>query len=171
MSLPRVTELLVEAGLIDTQHFTDEARDRGTALHLACEYFDLSTLDVSSIDSHIMGRFNAYRRFLREVQPEILAIEESLVNKVAGYRGTLDRRLIIDGSEGVLDIKPPSMAPWHGLQLQFYADCFDRPMLRWNLHLSDSGTYKLVSQTKRRDRTVCRSILHIHHWKVSNGLS
>ena len=39
-NLPSVTEILRSVGLIDATWYTEEARQRGTAVHLACEYWD-----------------------------------------------------------------------------------------------------------------------------------
>ena len=166
--IPRVTAIIREAGLVDESNFTTFARERGTAVHLATQYHDEGTLDESTLDRVIMGRLAAYKKFRQEAGPEILAIEESVVNESLGYRGTLDRRLEIHGAEGVLDIKPPNEAPWHALQVQFYADCFDRPMRRWTLHLNDTGGYKLVEHKARTDRTVCRAIMTVHNWRLAN---
>lgn len=168
MSLPHVTRILQEVGLIDTTWFTDEGRDRGSALHLATEYLDRGELDEATVDPLIVSRLAAYRRFIEEVKPEILSIEEH-VEYPGSYQGTLDRRVIMDGREGVIDIKAGGAAPWHSLQLAAYALCFDRPLARWNLYLTDG--YKLVGCGPRRaDDDMWRACVCFAAWRRKNAV-
>lgn len=163
-----VTEVLRLAGLVDERWFTEEARDRGTAVHTAARYFDEGDLDDGSVDPSIAAKLGAYRLFIAEMAPEILAVEESVTDHLLGYCGTLDRRLRINDREGVLDIKCGAESPWHCLQLMFYAHTFNRPMVRWNLLLSDDK-YKLIEHRDRRDWRVCLAALTLVQWRNGHG--
>ena len=165
---PHVTSILARAGLIDTQWFKDFDLQRGTALHAATHYLDDGDLNWDTVDPVILGRLRAYQKFKDEVQPEILAIERVVVNPMYRYQGRLDRVMRIKGREGVVDLKGPSRAAWNGLQLVAYSACFDRPMARWNLYLSDDG-YRLVEQTGRLDWQAFKAALTLVAWKESNG--
>lgn len=151
-NLPHVTQILKDAGLVDCSWFTDYMRQRGTALHLACELYDKDDLDLSTLDPEIEAPFRGYLKFLEEVDPEILGIEKH-VTYPGIYQGTLDRRVIMGvlAREGILDLKgQPS--PVDRLQLAGYAMTFPRPMRRWNLYLRvKEGDYKLV---EHRDRQI-----------------
>src|SRR5262245_41208840 len=103
---PRVTEVLRDAGLVDTAWYTEESRDRGTAVHLATRYLDEGALDRDSLaDASARARLAQYERFLLEVRPTIHAIEERVFHPIYRYEGTRDRRLSINWREGVLDMK------------------------------------------------------------------
>lgn len=169
-SFPRVTSLLHTCGLVDTAWFTEEARDKGTAVHQAARFLDEGDLDRASVDPNIKGRLEAYERFLFEVKPTILSIEEPVFHQTYRYRGTLDRRVKIGSAEGVLDIKGPTRSPWQALQVQFYAACFPRRLHRWTLHLSDDGTYRLIEHDGRNDWNVCLAVLTLYNWKMNGGL-
>lgn len=166
---PHVTTILATAGLIDAAWFRDYDLERGKALHLATELLDRKDLDWSTVDPLILGRLRSYQRFLDEVKPEILAIEESVVNAPFHYQGTLDRRVRINGREGILDIKGPSRAQWQAIQVAMYAACFLRPMARWTLHLSDDR-YLLIEHKSREDWDVAKAAITIAAWKERDGI-
>jgi hypothetical protein len=167
-SLPHVTELLAAAGLIETTWFRDYDLARGKALHEATQYLDEGDLKWETVDLVILGRLRSYQRFLDEVKPEILSVEEHVVNEVLGYQGTLDRRVRINGREGILDLKGPSQSHWNALQLMMYAGCFHQTLARWNLYLSDER-YQLVEHEDRKDWEVCKAILTLVSWKEKNN--
>lgn len=167
---PHVTAILRDAGLIDTTWFNDNARDRGSALHLATQFLDEGDLDWSTVDPAVLPRLRQYQRFKDEVKPEILWIEEVVVNAILGYQGRLDRRLKIAGREGILDIKGPAQAAWQAIQTVLYAACFaPLPLARWTLHLSDER-YVLIEHRDRDDWTVAKAAVTLVAWRTKHGL-
>lgn len=179
--LPHVTDILAGVGIIDTSWFTDYARDRGTAVHLAAQYLDEGTLDRSTLDPAVRVRLRGYEQFLKEVEPEILHTELALEHKAFRYCGTTDRVVIINGRWGVLDIKPPAQEPWHGLQLAAYLEATKNQIGtpkghsdgRWSLHLGD-GSYKLIPHhgpKGRNDWPVFMSALNLYNWMLAHGVS
>lgn len=165
--LPHVTTILARAGLVDATWFTTEARDRGTALHMAAQFMDDGDLDWNTVAPDVLPRLRAYQRFKDEVKPEILAIEEPVENLALRYCGRLDRRVRINGREGVLDLKSPAFEPWQCLQTALYAACFPRPMARWTLHLADHR-YTLIEHKDRRDWEVAKAAITLAAWKESH---
>lgn len=166
--LPHVTDILQRAGLVETSWFREYDLARGSALHAATHYLDEGDLNWESVDPVIVGRLRSYQKFLDEVKPEILAVEEGVVNEALRYCGTLDRRVRISGREGVLDIKSPSRASWQALQVSMYAACFPRPLARWTLHLSDER-YQLIEHKDRHDWDVAKAAITIVAWKEKYG--
>lgn len=162
--LPHVTDILAQAGLIDTQWFKAYDLERGSAVHAATQYLDLGDLDWATVDPVILGRLRSYQRFVDEIHPEILAIEEMVVNEALQYQGTLDRRLRMFGREGVLDIKGPARADWQALQVSMYAACFPRHLARWTLHLHDER-YQLIEHADRRDWDAAKACITIASWR------
>jgi len=163
--LPHVTTILRSAGLIDTAWFTDEAREKGSALHAATAFLDEGDLDWSTVDDRIVSRLHQYQRFKEEVQPQILSIEERVKNVTLRYVGRLDRRVIIAGRVGVLEIKGPGRVAWHAVQLSMYAACFEGPALaRWSVHIEDEK-YQLIEHRNRRDWGAAKAALTLAAWK------
>lgn len=168
--LPHVTSILKDAGLVNTQWFTDHMRERGTALHKAIELHNKNDLNPDSIASQIEAPFAGYMKFLQEVQPEILASEEKVIYSGV-YQGTLDIRLRIMGREGVLDIKGQK-SPTDRLQVAGYAMTFDRPLSHWNLYLRiKEGDYRLVEHKRiKQDRADWMAAVRIAAWRKKHGL-
>jgi len=168
--LPRVTGILKSAGLVDTTWFKQEDLDRGTQVHLACQFYDENVLiwdSLKDLDPRVTLRLTQYQRFLEELKPEILAIEEEVTNEALRYIGHLDRRWILNGSEGIGDLKAPSKAPWQAIQLALYAGCFKRPMKRWTLHLHDDR-YQLIEHKNRKDWEIAKAAITIANWREAN---
>ena len=103
--VPSVTQVLADTGIIDTRWFTEESRQRGTAVHAACEFLDEGDLDESTIDPIAVPYLDAYRGFLAEHRPEIVSVETKVHSEVYRYAGRLDRVVIMNGIASVLDIK------------------------------------------------------------------
>jgi len=168
--LPHVTAILHRAGLIDTRWFTDEMRDRGSAVHLVTQFLDERDLHWPDVDERIAAKIRRYQQFLDEVRPKILSIEEKVENVAYQYQGKLDRIVVINGRKGVLDIKGISRAPWQALQVAMYAACFPGPSLaRWTLHLSDER-YQLIEHTNRGDWRVAVAAITLAAWREANGI-
>lgn len=166
-NFPHVTSLLKSAGLIDTTFFTDYDLDRGSALHSAAQFLDEGDLDWSTVHPDVLGRLQQYQRFKDEVKPVILGIEEHVENKIYQYQGRIDRRVKINGMEGILDLKGPSQSIAHRLQLSMYAACYDVPLHKWALYLSDDA-YRLAEFINRDDWPAARALLNLHHWRIKH---
>jgi hypothetical protein len=161
---PHVTDILAKAGLIDVTFFTAAARDIGTAVHAATHYLDEGDLRWESVDPVVLPRLRSYQRFLDEVKPVVLSVEEVVLHEAYRYQGRLDRRMQINGREAVVDIKGPSRAPWQAIQVAAYAGTFARPMARYTLHLDDEK-YQLIEHRGRRDFDVFKAALTIAAWR------
>lgn len=165
---PHVTDILQAAGLVDPTWFTDDARDLGTAVHIACHYLDEGDLDWNSINPNVVLRVRQYQKFRDDMKPEILSIEEDVINEAFHYCGRLDRRLRINGREGVLDMKGPGRFPWQAIQCAMYAACFNQLLARWTLHLSDER-YLLIEHKGRQDWEIAKAALTLAMWKEAYG--
>jgi hypothetical protein len=177
MTLPRVTDILKAAGLIDSRWFSEWGRQRGSAVHLATRYLDEGRLDRGSLDDAVAPRVRQYERFLLESGCRVLESETVRTDHQMGYRGTPDRVVEIAGRVGTLDIKPPMVCPWHGIQLAAYAQLVARAGLggdgmagfRWILHLSDTA-YSLDSVLEPADWPLFCDALNLYRWRERHGL-
>jgi hypothetical protein len=176
MDLPRVTDILKEAGLIDTTWLTEYGRERGTAVHLACQFYDEGTLDYASVSPEIEGYLRAYDAWKREsgIQ-EFEWIEGPLQDPQGKYRGTPDR-ILVTRPRKLIDLKSGIPMDWHALQLAAYVTMLDDPYSyeRLGLYLSVDGTYSVRVFPKSEynsDLNVFLSCLNIVNWKrgKSNG--
>lgn len=82
---------------------------RGTAVHLATEYWDRQTLDPASVDPAIAGYLEAWKNF-RSVTgfvPTLDSIETYVADSDLGVAGTYDRlgTMPSNGAAVLLDIK------------------------------------------------------------------
>lgn len=147
---PSVTQVLKDAGLIDTTWYTDEARERGKAVHLATQFLDEDDLEWNTLLPKHRGYVQAWQKFTRESRFRIghdsegrPLIEYRLSHPVFGYCGTLDRLGTIGTVEYLLDIKTGSPQDWHGYQMAGYSQCLPNPQSRkrMTVHLKENGSY------------------------------
>ena len=107
---PSITQVIEAAGLVDLSHMSGDDRqfyaERGTAVHLACHYSDVGTLDESTVETPILGRLEAWREFRRVLAFTVLESERPRYDMVYRYAGTPDRIVSFsDGRRGVIEIK------------------------------------------------------------------
>jgi hypothetical protein len=175
---PHVTDILRDSGLVDAQWFTDAARDRGTATHLAAQYHDEGRLDRDSIAPEWAGQLAAYELFLKEQRAEVLEVEQFTMNNLHRYCGTYDRVLALPGRSPhfMVDIKNGGTSPWHRIQLAAYVN--SRSLVeqgytkRANLYLKPNGRYQWVEYdrtTDRRDFNVFLAALTVANWRKARG--
>ena len=106
-----LTSTIAEAGLIrggDPWYMT-----RGSAIHLATEYFDKGTLDEDSVSDEIKGYLASWKQFRVDQNYTPTHIELKLYDPIYLYAGTLDRLPL-------LDLKSGAFAKWHRIQLAGY---------------------------------------------------
>jgi len=168
--LPRVTDILKEAGLIDVSWLTPEGRDRGSYVHQACQFYDEGDLDESTVDSAIAGYLDGYKKFRRESSIESWDWIECPQQDPRGlYRGTPDR--IIDvRPRAVWDPKTGSPVPCTALQLAAYVNMLPDPYSyrRFALYLKPNGTYTVVEFPREQyahDLSIFMAALNIYYWR------
>jgi len=172
--LVSVTTAIKSAGLMgDTSFYTEESRDRGTAVHWVTERFDLGTLDCELIDEALAPYLAAYERFRQEHGPVWSHVETKTADLALHYAGTVDRagRLTTCPHPVVLDIKSGGPAAWHRVQLSAYKRLLaaELPALitRYALYLSSEGTYRLEAfpLDDREDWQTFQAALAVAQWK------
>lgn len=146
----------------------------GTATHLACELIDQGQeLDPESIDPAVAPYVDAYRRFLDESKPTVIACEQRVFHPMLRYAGTLDRVYEIDGRRLLVDLK--TTAEIHaavGVQLAGYLGTWQElkpSMERAALQLRNDGTYRLVTFSDQGDWPLFLSLLNLHRWKTKHA--
>jgi hypothetical protein len=171
--VPGVTSILqalhsfdgVPAGVLEA------AQDRGTAVHLCCEYLDKGILDEDSIDPAIAGYVDAWRLFTAEMRPEWSHIEAQCFHQAMRYAGTVDRVGVLNGKRYVLDIKTSVAShPVWGVQTAAYAHALgEQTASRATVQLRKDGTYRLLEWSDAADWPTFASLITINNFLQTHG--
>lgn len=175
-SIPSVTKVLKEAGLIDFSKVNPDILERalnfGTAVHLACELYDTNDLNETTLDNNLRPYLDGWIKFLKDTGFKIESTEERVVSKKFWYAGTLDRRGTLS-KRAVLDIKTGvDFGPATALQLAAYENGYneDKPFKerikeRICVLLRNDGTYKMEVYKDKGDFSVFLSCLTLRNWR------
>lgn len=173
MNPMRVTEVLAKAGLVDTTWYTEEACERGTAVHEATALYDEGALDESQPwgDDVALGRLEGWKRFVSECDVEVIESEFEVRHDRLGYIGHADRLIYWNGAVWIIDIKPANEERWHPIQLAAYQQAWkemkDVTAKRANVYL-DAGKYKVIPRESRNDWRVFQAALTVAQWKEAS---
>jgi hypothetical protein len=150
-----VSEVLTGLGIVERVWFTEFARARGTAVHLALEYLLTGTLDWTTLDPRIEPYVRAAVRFLEDAQvgENGRIVERPVYHSMLRYAGTPDLVAEVFGERCVIDWKSGGTGA-AGLATAAYemavrnqprmGECppsLRQPLRRMVVQLHDDGTY------------------------------
>ena len=179
--VPSVSEIMRFAsrevyGNVDQYHL-DNAADRGSRIHAACQALDET--GTADIDSDIEPYIRHYIQFIKDYAPQYVAIEMPLLHESDWYAGTLDRVAIlpprgkIPAGSAIIDIKSSYRVESRlaSAQLTAYAHLWQQftghfPGAQYILHLTPTG-YKL--RRFERDDASWNALLTIHNRFLKRG--
>ena len=169
-NLPSVTQILTEAGIINPTWYTEESMERGTIVHLACEYLDQGDLDESTIDPSIIGYIESYKKFKAHLgyTPEWIEVPQK--DPTGVYAGTPDR-IIITRPRSLDDLKTGPYQHWHRLQSAAYVNTLNDSFSyeRRGIYLQKDGSMAKVKVFLKSeymsDLSAFLSCLNIINWK------
>ena len=117
--LPSVSEIIkpLQDYAMISKKVMEHARQKGEALHLAVQLHNEDDLDISSLDTTIVPRFEAWLKFLKDTGFKVMGFEERLYSKLYRYAGTPDLWGEMNGEIVLPDTKPPTMWTWYPVQL------------------------------------------------------
>lgn len=163
--IPSVTQVLVRTGFVDGSWHTENAKTRGSHVHLAAVFYDHGTLDEETLHPTLKGYVDAYKKFRAEIGFLPTTIEKPMAHPVLRYAGTPDRIGQWGIGQAILDIKTGVPAPWHRYQLSAYAMLADNiefyRFARMSLYLRPDGTFSLVKHTDRDDAKIWLAALTV----------
>jgi hypothetical protein len=142
--VPSVTHILKMAGIVNDQFFnSDEARDRGTAVHEFCErYAQGRRVDNSGRRLDSLEYVNAFAAWLQKTGAYAISTETTVDHTIDGFRycGRYDLLAEIRGRRVLVDIKTGSPAKWHLIQLAAYSLAAN-PGMAMALYLKPTGKF------------------------------
>lgn len=170
--VPSVTQVLQTlhsfAGV--PEHILKAAQERGTAVHLACQYWDEGDLDEDNLHPSLRGYLDAWRKFTDDKRPKWSMIEHKGYHPL-GFAGTCDRFGLIDDNEWSVDIKTSIQShPVWGIQTAAYNNMYGKPNARrGTVRLRPDGTYKFDQWTDPSDWPTFVSLLTLNNWRNKHG--
>lgn len=174
--LPNVTQIIREAGLIDDRYFTDEARERGRAVHVATALYDQGRLDDSKVREEYRGYVEAYKNYRSQSEWKVVAIEQRVWNADLGYAGTQDREVESCGCVGLEDLKTGAPVASTAIQTAAYERCdskypyYGLPGPRRAIHLRANGKFSVEVYDDHDDWDAFLAALTLRNWKLNHGV-
>lgn len=179
--VPGVTSLI--SSLSDFSFVSDEDMEaacyRGTACHLACELFDLGTLNEAALDPAWRPYLDAWVKFKEERSFAVVLNEHRVFHPVLKYAGTLDRFGMLEGKPFVLDIKTSaSLSPVIGIQLAAYLEALvagpewngQKKMGRVAVQLKSDGNYVVKEYADSTDWSAFVGLVNLARWKMKHQI-
>lgn len=167
---PSVTTIIHDCIPSNSKWMKQCHSDRGTAVHLACQYLEEGTLDWNSLDPSILPYVRGWERFLVETGAKSLFMEHLVYNTKLYYAGTLDRVMDIGGKTGVLDIKTGAFLT-ADIQTAGYDLALPTPYKnRWVVKLEQNGSYKLIPYTREADYQDWEGIVRTYYYKKRRNI-
>ena len=123
-SVRSVTQILTLAGYIDARWYTEESRDRGSAVHTLCERYALGErFDGLGRELASLEYVNAFAAWMDDTGAYAIATECIIDGIVNGHRyaGKYDLLAEVKGKRLLTDIKTGAKAKWHHIQIAAYA--------------------------------------------------
>lgn len=171
--VPSVTRILREMGMYKGIDFmSEEAKNRGTAVHEACELAD-SGFEVTNTELNCY--INAYMAFKNTAKFKTMLSEYKVYHEIYGYAGRADKVGRFDGNPeaAIIDIKTGLPQPTDALQVFAYATAYTHMTRQgvnpWVLYLRPDGTFKL-RKVRESSADVWRSLVLLYNYKRQHGL-
>ena len=148
--VPSITQLIQDEGLMETAFYTDEGRDRGSAVHDLCRDVDLGVQDGLPADSPYLGYLAAYRAMSAILRPSWAGVEVAYFHPGLRFGGRPDRHGSVDQAQTLLEIKSGAPHKSIGIQLALQAILMEGqtglPAKHWqrmSVRLRDTGGFKV----------------------------
>ena len=176
VALPGITQILKLTGFVDGSWFTDEARDRGKAVHSACWFLAEGDLDWSTVGPDILPRVKAFEQFLNDYTPKLIMAERPLYSAMFGFAGTEDFFFEIPGLGGecIIEVKTGRAGLAAKLQTAAQRILIEenqgiKKANRFGFELSKEGRYKFVPHTDGTDKVMFLNAVAMIHRRINEG--
>lgn len=154
----------------------DYYKQRGRALHLACELADANKLNWQTVHPEIEGKIRAWLKFRADWPKPILATEKKIGHSLYMFAGRIDR-VCDDKDHVVVDLKSTN-TPQVKVQLGFYSlgwkQLYPKTTTRGvSVELRNDGTYRalwLKADELRRHEQIALNCLGVYNFMKLNNL-
>lgn len=150
-----VTEVLMAAGLVNQDYFTEEGKIRGTAVHQASDLLIRKNLDWDSVHPRCLGFVKAAESFLLTTKaiPILKLCDKRDYHRTLNYVGKPDWFLVLNGKPSLIEIKTGESSTAN-LQTAAYSELpafkIYNPT-RFLLKLREDGSYRLIKHDNPND--------------------
>lgn len=177
LPVPGITKALTRAGAIDDRFYTEAARERGTAAHIAIQYAIEGDLDERTLHPKLRPYLEAWRAFVAETKWEPTEAPELVVGSLVHRFATrIDGIGNMNGRLWVLNWKTGQKQPWWGLQSAgeaiAYSETHGVPLFkisRASVILSADGRHKIEPHEDRNDIAVFQAAVLWGAWRAAHG--
>ncbi len=126
--VPSVTQTIDAAGLIDRTGWTEEARERGTAVHALVNQFCVGRIcgtgpGILAIEKPLCDYYEQFLRFTDTCDFRPIYSERVVYSLKHQYAGTLDLYGILRGKPTIIDVKTGGAPAWALEQMGLYSIC------------------------------------------------
>ncbi len=165
--LPGITGILKACGYIDSTYYTEEARDRGSHVHLAIKFLNKGTLDWDTVIDRYVGYVAAYEKFVKDWNLKLEFYERPLYHPHLLFAGTPDLvGTVLDGIPSIIEIKTGPVRKWTALQTaaqELLVRAWEEKPVhrrRWGVCLNVDGSYSkpVPFNEWERDEAVFRTL-------------
>lgn len=166
--LPSITGIIRDCGYSDTRFYTEEARTRGSHVHLAIKFLNKRTLDWSSVLDKYLGYVMAYEKFARDWNLVVRIFELPMFHRLLLFAGMPDLiGTVLDGVPAIIELKTGVVPRWAALQtmaqellIRAWEPKQTIRYRRWGVTLNADGTYSKPKEFKdfERDEAVFRML-------------
>jgi len=173
--VPSVTQIL--APLYDWSGVPPEvlarAAERGTAVHKACELYDLEILDEDGLDAEVASYLAGWKKFLVDTGFKVERVEVRVYSPTHEYAGTTDRTGRLGRNSVLLDLKSGVITPVTGPQTAAYEKALTEQTgakfsRRYGLYLRP-GDYRLIRYDTTTDWLVFQAARNLMTWRQNHG--
>ncbi len=175
--VPGVSEIMKDCGLTnypDTPEVA-AAAERGTNVHLACQYYDDNTLDEDTVLDEYIPYLNQWKKFRTENPGVIVASEIKLYSKIWNFAGTIDRVIGLAGKFYLRDIKTGSETPAIAVQLAAYEILWNETHPTQKLYKKEAiylkpDKYTIRGYDCKKESNIFKCGAQVHNFKLEKGI-
>ena len=162
------TQMLQICGLIKNNFYTEVGRERGTRIHLLCQYLAENDLDISDVHSDDLGYVLGYQKAL-----QIMGFKTLTQAETPTFHPHLRYGVMADqvwDKTNILEIKTGKMMKWTAIQTALQAMAlFPTSFLskkRHGLELRKNGTYRFEKFEDPADFNVAIGVVSVANYSV-----
>jgi hypothetical protein len=167
--LPHITGMLEHTGWVDSRWYTEDSRERGSAVHRLTADYTLGAIGaIEDVVSRYAGWLHAYADFMRRVRPTVIAVEEPIAHLHYRYAGRPDLIARLYGLLSVVEGKSGAPEKAHQIQTALQAILAAQehgdgmPAHLWGrfaLYLKEDGKWFLEQHRDRGDFDAAREVI------------